>query len=219
MDGCQMQGEKERGEGNKGEPENERRGKDGHNCRGGSRDEEGRGKSVGRTKADLRPPRLLFHSPSSWSHAKQRAEAAAASVRPSSSSVRRRPHRCRPRERKGKGKMQRSVSGVRDSKGAGVFIFPLDAGDLLLHCLCDIVEMEVLRGQKLLRCVGGGVSSDGGRVELADEALSDKRVVLFYFSARWCPPCRVFTPVLHEFYTVCNRLYLFALYILLSTSF
>ncbi len=47
MDGCQMQGEKERGEGNKGEPENERRGKDGHNCRGGSRDEEGRGKICG----------------------------------------------------------------------------------------------------------------------------------------------------------------------------
>ena len=55
--------------------------------------------------------------------------------------------------------------------------------------------MDVLRGQKLLR-------HRSGRVEAADEALADKQVVLFYFSARWCPPCRVFTPVLNEFYTV-----------------
>ncbi len=57
--------------------------------------------------------------------------------------------------------------------------------------------MDVLKGQKLLRR-GRGC----GKVELADEALADKQVVLFYFSARWCPPCRVFTPLLNEFYTV-----------------
>merc|ERR1711988_986674 len=32
------------------------------------------------------------------------------------------------------------------------------------------------------------------------DVLSGKKVVLVYFSAHWCPPCRGFTPVLAEAY-------------------
>merc|ERR1712154_624855 len=34
----------------------------------------------------------------------------------------------------------------------------------------------------------------------ADAALAGKDVILIYFSAHWCPPCRGFTPVLKDFY-------------------
>jgi len=33
-----------------------------------------------------------------------------------------------------------------------------------------------------------------------DEILSEKDIVLVYFSAHWCPPCRMFTPLLKKFY-------------------
>lgn len=33
--------------------------------------------------------------------------------------------------------------------------------------------------------------------------MKEKDLVLFYFSASWCPPCQTFTPVLSEFYTKC----------------
>ena len=54
--------------------------------------------------------------------------------------------------------------------------------------------MDSLQGQKLL--------NKDGKVILADEALADKKIILFYFSAHWCPPCRAFTPILNDFYTV-----------------
>ena len=34
----------------------------------------------------------------------------------------------------------------------------------------------------------------------ADDVLSGKRIVCFYFSAHWCPPCRAFTPMLKDAY-------------------
>ena len=34
----------------------------------------------------------------------------------------------------------------------------------------------------------------------ADSSLSGKRIVCFYFSAHWCPPCRAFTPMLKDAY-------------------
>ena len=54
--------------------------------------------------------------------------------------------------------------------------------------------MDSLKGQNL-------VKSDGSSVP-ADSALAGKDLVLFYFSAHWCPPCRQFTPMLKDFYEV-----------------
>ena len=54
--------------------------------------------------------------------------------------------------------------------------------------------MDSLKGQNL-------VKSDGSSVP-ADSALAGKDLVLFYFSAHWCPPCRHFTPMLKDFYEV-----------------
>ena len=46
-----------------------------------------------------------------------------------------------------------------------------------------------------------GASGDWTQVS-AESALEAKKVVAFYFSAHWCPPCRNFTPILGDFYTV-----------------
>ena len=54
--------------------------------------------------------------------------------------------------------------------------------------------MADLVGPELLRKDGTTVS--------ADEALNNKTLVGFYFSAHWCPPCRQFTPILADFYKV-----------------
>ena len=54
--------------------------------------------------------------------------------------------------------------------------------------------MDSLKGQTL-------VKSDGSSVP-ADSALEGKDLVLYYFSAHWCPPCRQFTPLLKDFYEV-----------------
>lgn len=59
---------------------------------------------------------------------------------------------------------------------------------------CSRENMDCLTGQQLLKKDGTVVS--------ADSALADKKIIGFYFSAHWCPPCRLFTPALAEFYTV-----------------
>merc|ERR1712223_93601 len=56
----------------------------------------------------------------------------------------------------------------------------------------NISKMDSLTGQQL-------VKSDGSSVP-ADSALAGKDLVLYYFSAHWCPPCRQFTPMLKDFY-------------------
>ena len=43
------------------------------------------------------------------------------------------------------------------------------------------------------------VTGAGQRVPI-DDALLGKKIVLLYFSASWCPPCRQFTPRLVAFY-------------------
>merc|ERR1711862_779329 len=53
-------------------------------------------------------------------------------------------------------------------------------------------NMDSLKGAKL-------VKADVSSVE-ADSALEGKDLILFYFSAHWCPPCRQFTPMLKDFY-------------------
>jgi len=52
--------------------------------------------------------------------------------------------------------------------------------------------MALLKGNTLVNRNGEDVP--------ADEALKGKQLVLFYFSAGWCPPCRAFTPLLKDFY-------------------
>ncbi|XP_077552896.1 nucleoredoxin-like protein 1 [Haemaphysalis longicornis] len=39
-----------------------------------------------------------------------------------------------------------------------------------------------------------------GEQHLADTVLSDKKVICLYFAAQWCPPCRMFTPLLANAY-------------------
>merc|ERR1711953_1091781 len=53
-------------------------------------------------------------------------------------------------------------------------------------------KMDSLNGATL-------VKADGSKVE-AEKALENKDLVLYYFSAHWCPPCRQFTPMLADFY-------------------
>ena len=43
-------------------------------------------------------------------------------------------------------------------------------------------NMDMLIGQQLLR--------KNGEVVEADDALKDKKIICYYFSAHWCPPCR-----------------------------
>ncbi len=52
--------------------------------------------------------------------------------------------------------------------------------------------MDLIKKQTFIR-------ADGSTLE-ADTALSNKELILIYFSAHWCPPCKRFTPILKEFY-------------------
>ena len=54
--------------------------------------------------------------------------------------------------------------------------------------------MDSLAGQTLVKADGSSV--------MADSALAGKDLVLYYFSAHWCPPCRQFTPMLKDWYEV-----------------
>lgn len=54
--------------------------------------------------------------------------------------------------------------------------------------------MDLIKSQILVR-------ADGSTLE-AESALSNKELVLIYFSANWCPPSKSFTPILKEFYDV-----------------
>lgn len=58
--------------------------------------------------------------------------------------------------------------------------------------------MEQLLGAELLTKVGGPTKS-------TSSLLADKEVVLIYFSASWCPPCKTFTPLLKKFYTAVTK--------------
>merc|ERR1712223_491476 len=53
-------------------------------------------------------------------------------------------------------------------------------------------NMDLIKSQTLIR-------SDGSEVE-AKSALSEKDLVLIYFSAKWCPQSERYTPMLKEFY-------------------
>lgn len=51
-----------------------------------------------------------------------------------------------------------------------------------------------------LRAMVDGKLADAHGAAVSADALKDKRVVLLYFSAGWCPPCHQFTPKLVDFY-------------------
>jgi len=52
--------------------------------------------------------------------------------------------------------------------------------------------MEALLGENLLISANDSVRTK--------DAMKGKDLVMLYFSASWCPPCRAFTPLLVEFY-------------------
>jgi nucleoredoxin len=52
--------------------------------------------------------------------------------------------------------------------------------------------MDLIKGKSLMKV--------DGSMQSAESALAGKDIVMFYFSAHWCPPCRGFTPILKEFY-------------------
>lgn len=41
---------------------------------------------------------------------------------------------------------------------------------------------------------------DHGFVRADDDAIGKKKLIAYYFSAHWCPPCRKFTPQLVQYY-------------------
>jgi len=52
--------------------------------------------------------------------------------------------------------------------------------------------MDLIKGKSLIKADGSSQS--------AESALAGKDIIMFYFSAHWCPPCRGFTPMLKDFY-------------------
>ena len=52
--------------------------------------------------------------------------------------------------------------------------------------------------------MAGGRCCDGAVQVPAAEALAGK-IVALYFSASWCPPCKLFTPVLKAAYEAANK--------------
>ncbi|XP_066920441.1 nucleoredoxin-like [Clytia hemisphaerica] len=52
--------------------------------------------------------------------------------------------------------------------------------------------VELIKGKKFLTQKGEQIA--------AEKVLKDHKIICFYFSAHWCPPCRGFTPVLKDFY-------------------
>lgn len=56
----------------------------------------------------------------------------------------------------------------------------------------EIFSLESLLGEKLLTKVGVSKKTS--------DVMKGKELVLLYFSASWCPPCKAFSPILKSFY-------------------
>lgn len=59
--------------------------------------------------------------------------------------------------------------------------------------------MSLVSAQTPAERVGDSLQDNRGRAAKSTE-LEDKKLVAYYFSASWCPPCRSFTPELVRFY-------------------
>ncbi|XP_077533461.1 nucleoredoxin-like protein 2 [Haemaphysalis longicornis] len=52
--------------------------------------------------------------------------------------------------------------------------------------------MDLFKGKSLLKKDGSSLA--------ASTALRNNRLICIYFAAQWCPPCRMFTPMLADAY-------------------
>ena len=52
--------------------------------------------------------------------------------------------------------------------------------------------------------LGDSLLSDKGKGNVETSSLDQVPVVALYFSAHWCPPCKMFTPKLRQFYNEVN---------------
>jgi nucleoredoxin len=93
-------------------------------------------------------------------------------------------------------KMHRLRGGIRLFSAAAAAAVPLSL-------YVPVVECKASSG---LFPPGAKLERKGAAfAEEASSSLGEESHVLLYFSARWCPPCRRFTPILKEFYEVANR--------------
>jgi len=53
--------------------------------------------------------------------------------------------------------------------------------------------------------LGSNVIKNNNVKKSIQDAMKGKDIVMFYFSASWCPPCRKFTPILAKFYEKCCK--------------
>lgn len=60
----------------------------------------------------------------------------------------------------------------------------------------DTTPMESLLGKTLIK---------QKVLVTTKNAMKDKDLVLLYFSASWCPPCKAFSPILKEFYSLLHN--------------
>ena len=66
--------------------------------------------------------------------------------------------------------------------------------------------IESILGPQLL-------SKVNGELVATSKALDGKDLVAVYFSAKWCPPCKVFSGVLKQFYSKCDGKHIEVVYV------
>jgi thiol-disulfide isomerase/thioredoxin len=55
------------------------------------------------------------------------------------------------------------------------------------------------------RLLGHNVINNEDVTKRIEDAMKGKSLVMLYFSASWCPPCKAFTPILSKFYEKCCK--------------